>query len=151
MSIKNKIVAAVATGTLLAVGVFAQGPIRNRIAARHHRGEFLATFLDLTDAQKTQAKAIFEDAKTTAKPVVTQLMAGHEQMRELVKSNAPDAQIDALAAQQGALVGKLSADYAKAFEKVYAILTPDQKAKAEKLHDQIRNRIEERMNQESGF
>ena len=130
--------AALAAGALLA-----QAP-----PARGQRGEhvkqFLADQLGLTDAQKAQAKEIFSAAREQAKPLVDQLRQGHEAMTAAIKANKPDSDLDQLAQQQGALMGQLSAIHAKAFAKFYATLTPEQQAKADKLHDQFRGMLRHR-------
>jgi Spy/CpxP family protein refolding chaperone len=144
MSTKKKWITAVAAATVFAVGLYAQSPMGRHLG--HHRGAaFLATYLDLTETQKTQAQAIFGAARTMNQPVTAQLRSGHEQMRELVKSGAPDSQIEALASQQGVLIGKTAGTYAKAFKQFYVLLTPEQKAKADKMHDHIRSVVQERL------
>src|SRR5262249_33588130 len=103
--------------------------------------EHIGTILDLTDAQKATAKNLFTDAKSQADPIVTQLKAGHTAMADAVKANKSDAEMNDLAARQGVLVGQLAAIHAKAMAKFYAQLTPDQKAKADRLHDQFQSRF----------
>jgi Spy/CpxP family protein refolding chaperone len=93
--------------------------------------------LGLTEAQKTQAHQIFEDARTQAQPVIEQMKAGHDQLAAAVKKN-DTARMDALAAGQGALMGKVAGVHARAFAKFYAILTPEQQAKADQMHEFVR-------------
>ncbi len=110
-----------------------------------HLREFVAVYLDLTDAQKAQATGIFDGARAAAEPVVEQLKAGHETMRAAIKAGKSDAELQRIADQQGALMAQLAGSHAKAMAKFYAILTPEQKAKADKLHDLVKSRIGERM------
>lgn len=109
-----------------------------------HLREFMAEYLDLTDAQKTQAAGIFDAARAAAEPLVEQLKAGHESMRDAIKSGKSDSELQRIADQQGILMGQLAGGHAKAMAKFYAILTPQQKAKADKLHDLVKSRIGER-------
>jgi Spy/CpxP family protein refolding chaperone len=96
----------------------------------------MATYLDLTDAQKTQAKSIFDAAKQSAQPLADQMKQGRDAMRDAVK--ADDAQkIQQLSQAQGVLAGKLMAIRAGALADVYKILTPEQKEKADKLYTQM--------------
>jgi Spy/CpxP family protein refolding chaperone len=114
---------------------------------RGHEGmrEFLATYLDLTDAQKAQGKAIFENSRTAAQPVVEKLKAGHEEMAAAVKSGASDAELQAIANRQGALVGQMIGIHSQSMSKFYALLTPEQKEKADKLHDLMKERFQGRI------
>lgn len=147
MTLRNKIFTGLAIIGLAITPVIAQrhgwmsgpgGPFQRN---PERMVEHIGTILDLTDAQKTAAKALFTDAKSQAEPIVTQLKAGHTSMAEAVKANKSDAEINDLAGRQGVLVGQLAAIHAKAMAKFYAQLTPDQKAKADRLHDQFKSRF----------
>lgn len=95
--------------------------------------QFLAVYLDLTEAQQAQAKEIFAAARASAAPLVAQLRSGREEMAAAVRANQPDAELDRIASRQGVLLGQLTAIRAKARAKLYALLTPAQQEKAEKL------------------
>lgn len=147
MTLRNKIFTGLAVIGLAVTPVIAQrqgwmGGFGGHFQHNPERMvEHIGTILDLTDAQKTTAKALFADAKSQAEPIVTQLKAGHTAMAEAVKANKSDVEISDIAARQGVLVGQLAAIHAKAMAKFYAQLTPDQKAKADRLHDQFRSRF----------
>jgi Spy/CpxP family protein refolding chaperone len=102
--------------------------------------------LNLTDSQKQQAKAIFQQTRETTKPIADQLKQNHEALTAAIKANNV-AQIDSLSAQQGTLRGQLLAARSEGRAKFYALLTPDQKAKADQMHQQFKQRMEERMQQ----
>ena len=116
-----------------------QGPGARMMRNRPQRLARLANYLNLTPDQRDQAKAILEQAKAAAQPILAQVKAGREQLANAVKSGASDADIDRLSIQQGVLNGQLIAIRTKAMGKVYAILTPDQRQKA----DQLRNRLQQ--------
>jgi Spy/CpxP family protein refolding chaperone len=97
--------------------------------------------LDLTDAQKQAAKTLFSDAKAQAEPIASQLKQGHELMAAAVKGNRSDTEIIDIAARQGVLVGQLAAIHAKAMARFYAQLTPEQKTKADAIHDHMKSRF----------
>lgn len=103
------------------------GPRGNRI-------DFLATVLSLTDAQKTQATAIFEAAETASTPLRETQATQRTALNDAAKSNAADAVIDQLAATLGATSGQLAAIQTKAFAKFYALLTTEQRTKLDELH-----------------
>ena len=54
------------------------------------------------------------------------------------------AQIHSLAAQQGNLRGQLLAMRSEAMAKFYATLTPEQKSKADQMHQRMRTRMRQR-------
>ena len=103
------------------------GPRGNRI-------DFLATVLSLTDAQKTQATAIFEAAETASTPLRETQATQRTALNDAAKSNAADAAIDQLAAALGTTSGQLAAIQTKAFAKFYALLTTEQRTKLDELH-----------------
>lgn len=90
-------------------------------------GGFFARGLNLTDAQKTQAKAIFQNASQAAQPLMQQLKANHQAITQAVENNQT-ANIQALANTQGQLVSQLAVIRANAFSQFYSLLTPDQQA-----------------------
>jgi Spy/CpxP family protein refolding chaperone len=116
--------------TVLAQGRGGHGPG----GPRGNHLDFLATVLNLTDAQKSQATEIFEAAQTAS----TALRETHASQRaalgDAAKSNAADTVIDQLAASLGATSGQLAAIQAKAFAKFYALLTAEQRTKLDDLH-----------------
>jgi Spy/CpxP family protein refolding chaperone len=101
----------------------------------------LATLLDLTDAQKTAAKAIFDSAKTQADPVATQMREAHQAVQAAVKDNKSDSEIDALTARAGTLTGQLTAINAKAQRAFRQLLTQQQRDKVDAIHSGMGNRF----------
>jgi len=84
--------------------------------------------LNLTTAQKTQAKSIFQDARQSAQPVRQQLQQTRQALRAAVQANDA-AQIQQLSTTEGGEMGQLTAIRSSAMAKVYQILTPDQQQK----------------------
>jgi Spy/CpxP family protein refolding chaperone len=101
--------------------------------------------LNLTDAQKQQAKAIFQQARQNSQTLAQQLKQNHEALTAAVKANDV-AQIHSLSAQQGNLRGQMLGIRSEAMAKFYTTLTPEQKAKA----DQFQQRMQNRMHQPRG-
>jgi protein CpxP len=121
------LIAAIAAGLAIAQpAVPARGA--GRQAARHR----MMKALDLTDAQKQQARLIFQQARETAQPVAKQLKDNREALQAAIKANNA-AQIQTLSAQSGALQGQLAAVRSQAMAKFYANLTPEQQARAEEI------------------
>jgi Spy/CpxP family protein refolding chaperone len=89
--------------------------------------------LNLTPDQKTQARQIFQDAAGQSRPVAVQMKQVREQLMQAAKTGAPDANIDQLAEKEAPLAAQLAAIRAKAFEKFYAILNPDQRQQVDAM------------------
>jgi periplasmic protein CpxP/Spy len=141
-----------AAGTLAAGIVFAQvapkvpaGQGTHSFARRAMGHQRMIQALNLTDAQKQQAKAIFQQSRQSVQPVMQQLKQNREALQAAVKAN-DTAKIDQLSATQGQLRGQVMAARAEAMAKVYQILTPEQRAKAEQLRQNFKSKMAARHN-----
>ncbi len=124
---------ALTTGLLLAQGFAGFG--RQRMEARFDK---LATYLNLSSDQKSQAKTIIEGAFGQAQPLFAELRQNHQAMQQLVKSGPSgqfDQQAQKLANDQGAVLSRLILLHARTMAQVRALLTPDQIQKAEQLRE----------------
>jgi len=135
MSFFSKKTIAVTAITILGVaGAVAAAPqVRNM---ERHRGGYrmMTSQLGLTDAQKAQAKAIFQAAWQSAKPVRQELRQERQAVQAAIKAGKSAQEIEQLAKVEGTDMGQLAAIRASAFAKFYSTLTPDQKQKLESLH-----------------
>jgi periplasmic protein CpxP/Spy len=146
--VKFATVAAMAAGLTFAQTAAPAQPQSGKMHAGM-RGAFhqrMMAQLNLTDAQKAQAKTIFQQAKQTAKPIREQLKQNREALSAAVKAN-DTAQIHSLSVQRGKLEGQMLAVRSEAQAKFYSNLTPDQRAKADQMRQQFKTRIEHRMKQ----
>ena len=149
---KRNVIHFVAAAAMAAGMAFAQAPATPAQPApgktwHARRGAFqhrMLQQLNLTDAQKEQAKALFQQARQTAQPIAQQLRQNREAMAAAVKAN-DQAQIQQLAAQQGNLQGQLQAIRSGAMAKFYTNLTPEQRAKADQMHERMQQRMQQRM------
>jgi Spy/CpxP family protein refolding chaperone len=98
----------------------------------------LATVLDLTDAQKTAAQTIFNNAKTQAEPLHTAQREAQQALHAAIVANKSDGEIDTLAARSGSLNGQAAAIHAKAQRAFLQLLTPQQREKLEALRSEMR-------------
>jgi Spy/CpxP family protein refolding chaperone len=100
--------------------------------------------LNLSPTQKQQSKTIFDDAKQKAEPIRQEMRQNREALHAAVKANNT-SQIERLSSHQGELQGKALAIRSEAMAKFYAILTPEQRTKADEMMSRMRQRMEERM------
>lgn len=117
----------------------------------HGRGHgdmfgFFSDYLDLSDAQKAQAKDILAKEKPTLKPLMQQLGQSRKQLTQLQQSATFDeAQVRAVAAQQSQTMTELTVQKARIYSELYQILTPEQKDKLKKFQERREARFKERM------
>jgi Spy/CpxP family protein refolding chaperone len=145
---KTKIVIAFVGLALLAGTLFAQQARRFGgfgFGMGGPRMAMLAGYLDLSDAQKSNLQSLMVQGREEAKPLLEQLKSGHDQVAAAVKAGKSEGEVAALAESQGAVMGKLAALHARNITRFYAQLTPEQKQKAEELHNQMRERMRSRM------
>ena len=100
---------------------------------QQRRLDFLATYLGLTDSQKDQAKSLFDAADQASRALRDPVRQAHQALDAAAKASKTDAEIDQLAAALGTLEGQLVAIRTKSSAKFYALLTPDQKEKFDKI------------------
>ena len=139
---KNSLVRFVGMAALASGMMFAQAPAspaqpqapaQRRQQFRGRMFDRTAARLNLTDDQKQQAQSIMKSARESAQPITQQLKQNRVALRDAVKAGKSDADIDQLAASTGTLMGQATAIRTKAFAKVYALLTPEQRTKADQL------------------
>src|SRR5437870_503209 len=110
---KHRFFSLAAVAALAAGMVFAQAPAAppagkaraGRMGVQRAVRHRMMAALNLTDAQKQQAKTIFEQSKQNAQPIVAQVKQNREALSAAVKNN-DTAQIQQLSQQQGALRGQ---------------------------------------------
>ena len=118
----------------------AQGPeaMRRMHGGPHGHGDMLehmARELNLTEDQKTQAKGIMDAAESAASGIHTKLEEIHKQLDAATANGQFDEnQVRTLANQQAQLQAEMMVEHLRAKSKIFAILTPEQRAKAEELH-----------------
>ena len=148
---KQQFMRLAAVAALAAGMAFAQAPAPAPNAAPGQKGTAqprirrrVMQVLNLTGAQKQQAKAIFQQSRQNAQPIAQQLKQNREALSAAVKAN-DTAQIQQLSGQQGNLRGQMLAIRSGAMAKFYATLTPEQRTKAEQVQQRIRQRMQQRL------
>ena len=112
------------------------GPMPDHILA------FMTDSLDLTDAQQTQAKAILDKEKPTFEPLMKQMADAHKQLSALGENGTFDeAAVRSLANQHAQTMVELIVQMTRVKSELYAILTPQQKAKAAKIMQRHQDRM----------
>jgi Spy/CpxP family protein refolding chaperone len=103
--------------------------------------DHVAQVLNLTDSQKEQARTIFQNVQQSAQPIRQELKQNREKLTAAAKASNSEADIQRLATEQGRLLGKLIAIRTVGSAKFYQVLTPEQRVKADQMHEQFRQRV----------
>lgn len=126
-------VAALSLATMVGVAGAQQPP-----RGHGHGIDFMATALDLTDAQVAQIKQIQSDQHTNMQSSHQQLHSLHQQLQAVVASdNFDEAKAQSIIAQVQQLQSAQMLAHAKEMNAIYKVLNPQQKAKAVKLFSQM--------------
>ncbi len=151
---RNKQIAGIAAVVALA-GAFALSQ-----GGRHHMGgmgmgfgpgpdhilAFMTDALDLTDAQQTQAKAILDREKPTFEALASKMSEAHKQLSALGENGTFDeASVRALANQNVPTMVEMIVQTTRVKSELYALLTPEQKAKASKIMQRHQDRMMQHM------
>lgn len=141
--ITTAILMAVAAG--LATSALAQRPGRG---FGHHSGwmlKHMAKELNLTDAQQTQIKGIMADGKTRTKPLRQQLRQNEQAENANINGTFNESQARAFAGKQAQIMSDLMVEKQRTRSQVYAVLTPEQRQKAQQLMQERQQRWQSRM------
>jgi len=92
----------------------------------------LSMRLKLTQDQQNQARAIFKQSRADAKSLSPNLRDERMALKTAVKTDN-EPQIDRILQQDSQVNAQARAIHAKAMAKFYQILTPDQKAKFDRM------------------
>jgi protein CpxP len=135
-----------ATAVLLIGGMFVVAQRMRHHGFIGHGGPAAMMFrqLNLTDDQKAKVKEILEANKATIQPIREAMKANHEKLAAL-NGNFDEAQVSAIAKEQGDLTAQMIVARARVKSQIFAILTDEQKAKAAQLHDAMKERFQNRM------
>jgi Spy/CpxP family protein refolding chaperone len=87
---------------------------------------FMAGYLNLTEAQKTQAKAIFDANASGMEQLRGEMQSAREALEAGIKANKTDAELDQLASAIGAVTTRMTSLQARQQKAFRAILTAEQ-------------------------
>jgi len=141
---KQVLMTLAAAGVLAAGFAFAQTTTTTpQTGAARHPGvramvhKRMMKQLNLTPDQQQQAKSIFQAARQSVQPQTQQLKTDRQALHAAVQAG-DNAKIQQLTAEMGTLRGNVMAARAQAQSKFFALLTPDQRTKAEQFQQKAR-------------
>lgn len=147
MKLSRMSVICAALAVAMASTAMAQGPHRR---GGDLFGPMMADVLDLTSAQQTQIKQIFESGKSTMAPLWQQEHQDHQAMLQLITSGSFDAtKAQTIANDEAQAQAQMAVERAKLAAQAYQVLTADQKTKLNDLLAKREQRMEQRIQQHS--
>jgi len=142
-----------AVAGLLAVGVALAGPRPMDRAHGWHGGPkmpFLSQ-LNLSEDQKTQVKAIFDEEHAKMAPLAEKGMEARHALGEAIHAPTFDESAVRAAAAQAAIVeSDLAVERARFASRIRGVLTPDQQKQMDTLRQQSLQRMHQRSDEDRG-
>lgn len=144
-------VAVLGLGTMF---IFAQKGKREGFGGKGFGGRGLARIaqkLNLTDEQKTEVKAITEDSRARLKPLMESLRESRKQAETLgTDGTFNEEQVNQIAANQSETMKQLFIEREKTKARIFAVLTPEQRAEAAKMKEQFKDGFKDRFRKRGG-
>lgn len=104
-------------------------------------GERMAQQLGLSDAQQQQIKSILQAEKPKMQPLMQELRQERQQMNSLTESgNFDEGAVRAAASKQAQTETDLAVERARVKAQIFAVLTPDQRTKAQEMEKSLAGR-----------
>jgi Spy/CpxP family protein refolding chaperone len=101
---------------------------------RHHHHFWKK--LNLTNEQKKEMFSIRLDERAKMKPLFQKLKDGRKQLIDVVKTGKFDeAKVRSVAKGQADIIADIIVEKARMKSRMYAVLTPEQRTKAEQMHE----------------
>ena len=95
----------------------------------HHMMEFYAKYLNVTDAQKADMKAVLQKEHATMKPLMQQMHLLQQQLKQYEEGTYDEAKVQALVSQQAQTLVQVKVQETRIHNELFQMLTPDQQTK----------------------
>ena len=110
-----------------------------------HMMGFFAKYLDVTDDQKAQMKAVMQKERPTMKPLMQQLHQMDAQLKQYEEGTYDAAKVQAVVAQQAQTFVQLKVEEARIHSELFQLLTPDQQSKMKEFEANREARMQKHM------
>jgi periplasmic protein CpxP/Spy len=121
-------------------------PMRGEFGFGGHMLQFFTDYLNLTDAQQTQIKAVMQKEHAAMKPLMQQLHQNEQQLRQYEEGTYDDVKVRALAAQQSQTQIELTVARTRVHNELFQLLTTDQQTKLKEFEAKQEARMQRHMN-----
>lgn len=106
---------------------------------------FFARYLDLSDAQRAQMKAVLQKEHAAMKPQMQQLHQMQQQLKQYEEGTYDEAKVQTLVAQQAQTLVQLKVQETRIHNELFQLLTADQQAKMKEFEANREARAQQRM------
>jgi periplasmic protein CpxP/Spy len=110
---------------------------------------FFAKYLDLSDVQRAQMKAVLQKERAAMKPQMEQLHQMQEQLKQYEEGTYDEAKVQALVAQQSQTLVQVKVQETRIHNELFQLLTPDQQAKMKEFEANREARMQQHMQEAS--
>ena len=110
-----------------------------------HKMGFFAKYLNLTDDQRAQMKAVMHKEHSTMKPLMQQVHQMDQQLKQYVEGTYDEAKVQALVSQQAQTLVQVKVQETRIHNELYQLLTPDQQAKMKEFEANHEARMQKHM------
>jgi periplasmic protein CpxP/Spy len=110
-----------------------------------HMMGFFARYLDLSETQREQMKAVMQKERPALKPLMQQLHQTREQLKQYEEGAYDEAKVRTLAAQQTQTQVELTVQETRIHSELFQLLTPDQQAKMKEFEANREARMQQHM------
>jgi Spy/CpxP family protein refolding chaperone len=110
-----------------------------------HKMGFFAKYLDLSDAQRAQMKAVLQKEHPTLKPLMQQLHQTRQQLKQYEQGVYDEAKVRGLATQQAQTMVELTVQETRIHNELFQLLTPDQQNKMKEFEANREARMQKHM------
>ena len=114
-----------------------------------HMLGFYAKYLNVTDDQKAQMKAVLHKEHATLKPLKMQLHQMDEQLKQYVEGTYDEGKVQAVVAQQSQAMVQMKVQETRIHNELYQLLTPDQQSKLKEFEANHEARMQKHMQEEA--
>ena len=121
------------------------GGMHGALGIDGHMMEFYARFLNVTDEQKTQMKAVLQKERPALQPTMQQLHQMEQQLKQYEEGTYDEAKVQSLVAQQSQTLVQLKVNETRIHNELYQLLTPDQQSKLKEFEANRAARMQQHM------
>ena len=105
---------------------------------------FFAKYLDLTDTQRAQMKAVLQKERAAMKPQMQQFHLMQQQLKQYEEGTYDEAKVQALVAEQAQTLVQLKVEETRVHNELFQLLTSDQQAKMKEFEANRESRMQQR-------
>ncbi len=110
-----------------------------------HMMGFFAKYLDVTDDQKAQMKAVLQKERPTLQPLLQQVHQMEQQLKPYEEGTFDAAKVQAAVAQQSQTLVQLKVEETLIHNELFQLLTPEQQSKLKEFEANRAARMQQRM------